>query len=70
MSDADHLPDLRFRVLRAPCNHSSIPSVVSQVPRIASGSVVKVKLTYTTVLKKRGGLVRLQCVNTNPKALM
>jgi len=44
--------------------------IQTQVPRIAPGSTVKVLLTYTTVLKKRGGLVRLQMLNTNPKALM
>ena len=44
--------------------------IQTQVPRIAPGSTVKVKLTYTTVLKKRGGLVRIQALNTNPKALM
>jgi len=44
--------------------------IQTQVPRIAPGGVVKVKLTYTTVLKKRGDLIRLQMLNTNPKALM
>ncbi len=44
--------------------------IQTQVPRIAPNGVVKVKLTYTTVLKKRGDLIRLQMLNTNPKALM
>jgi Ca-activated chloride channel homolog len=44
--------------------------IQTQVPRIAPGSTVKVQLTYTMVLKQRGGLVRLQMLNTNPKALM
>jgi Ca-activated chloride channel family protein len=44
--------------------------IQTQVPRIAAGGMVTVKLTYTTVLKKRGGLIRLQMLNTNPKALM
>jgi len=44
--------------------------IQTQVPRVAPGGTVKVVLTYTTVLKKRGNLVRLQALNTNPKALM
>ena len=44
--------------------------IQTQVPRIAPGGTVKVVLTYTTVLKKRGNLVRIQCLNTNPKALL
>jgi Ca-activated chloride channel family protein len=44
--------------------------IQTQVPRIAPNGTVTVKLTYTTVLKKKGGLVRLQMLNTNPKALM
>jgi len=44
--------------------------IQTQVPRIAPNGIVKVKLTYTTVLKKRGDLIRLQMLNTNPKALM
>jgi Ca-activated chloride channel family protein len=44
--------------------------IQTKVPRVAPNGVVKVKLTYTTVLKKRGDLVRLQMLNTNPKALM
>ena len=34
--------------------------IQTQVPRIAPNSTITVKLTYTTVLKKRGGLIRLQ----------
>lgn len=44
--------------------------IQTQVPRIAPNSTVTVKLQYTTVLARRGGLVRLQMLNTNPKALM
>jgi len=44
--------------------------IQTKVPRIASNGTVTVKLTYTTVLKKRGDLLRLQMLNTNPKALM
>lgn len=40
----------------------------TKVPRIAPNGLVKVKLQYTTVLENRGGLVRLQMLNTNPKA--
>jgi len=41
----------------------------TKVPRVPAGGTVTVKLTYTTVLPRRGGLVRLQMLNTNPKAL-
>ena len=44
--------------------------IQTKVPNVAAGQTVTVKLTYTTVLKNRGGLVRLQMLNTNPKALM
>jgi len=44
--------------------------IQTQIPRIAPNGTVTVKLKYTTVLKKRGGLIRLQMLNTNPKALM
>ncbi len=44
--------------------------VQTQVPRIPPNGTVTVKLKYTTVLKARGDLVRLQMLNTNPKALM
>jgi Ca-activated chloride channel family protein len=44
--------------------------IQTQVPRIPPNGVVHVKLTYTTVLKRKDGLVRLQMLNTNPKALM
>ena len=44
--------------------------IQTKVPRIAPNGTVMVKLTYTTVLKRKGGLVRLQMLNTNPKALM
>ena len=44
--------------------------IQTHVPRISPGGTVTVKLTYTTLLKKRGGLIRLQLLNTNPKALM
>ncbi len=44
--------------------------IQTQVPRIAPNGTVTVKLKYTTVLKKAGDLVRLQMLNTNPKALM
>jgi Ca-activated chloride channel family protein len=40
----------------------------TRLARIAPNGVVKVKLRYTTVLKKRDDLVRLQVLNTNPKA--
>ncbi len=42
----------------------------TQVPRVPAGQTVTVKLKYTTTLKKRGDLIRLQMLNTNPKALM
>ncbi|HUG90683.1 MAG TPA: VIT domain-containing protein [Planctomycetaceae bacterium] len=44
--------------------------IQTQVPRVAPNGTVTVKLTYTTVVKSRGGLVRMQMLNTNPKALM
>ncbi len=44
--------------------------IQTKVPKVAAGETITVKLKYTTVLKKRGGLVRLQMLNTNPKALM
>lgn len=44
--------------------------IQTKIPRVAAGKTVMVKLTYTTVLKKRGDLIRLQMLNTNPKALM
>lgn len=44
--------------------------IQTKVPKIAAGATITVKLKYTTVLKNRGGLVRLQMLNTNPKALM
>ncbi len=44
--------------------------IQTQVPNIPPGGTVTVKLTYTTVLEKRGGVVRLQMLNTNPKASM
>ena len=40
----------------------------TKVPRIAPRGTVTVKLRYTTVLDNRDGLVRLQMLNTNPKA--
>jgi Ca-activated chloride channel family protein len=42
----------------------------TQVPKVAAGETITVKLQYTTVLKKQGDVVRLQMLNTNPKALM
>lgn len=42
----------------------------TKIPKIAPGKTVMVKLTYTQVLKKKGDLIRLQMLNTNPKALM
>ena len=42
----------------------------TKLARIAPNGVVKVKLRYTTVLKKRDNLVKLQMLNTNPKARM
>ncbi len=44
--------------------------ITTKVPRIAPNGTVTVKLTYTTVLKKRGNVVRMQMLNTNPKASM
>ncbi|MCH7687634.1 MAG: VWA domain-containing protein [Planctomycetes bacterium] len=44
--------------------------IQTRIPRIAPNGTVTVKLTYTTVLQNKGGLVRLQMLNTNPKALM
>jgi Ca-activated chloride channel family protein len=44
--------------------------IQTQIPRIKPNGTVTVKLTYTTVLQSKGGLVRLQMLNTNPKALM
>lgn len=44
--------------------------IQTQVPRIAAGGTVTVKFTYTTVLQQRDGVVRLQMLNTNPKASM
>ncbi|MFQ5731934.1 MAG: VIT domain-containing protein [Planctomycetaceae bacterium] len=44
--------------------------ISTKLPRIKPGGTVTVRLRYTTVLKKRGGAVRLQLLNTNPKALM
>lgn len=42
----------------------------TKVPRIAPMGTVKVKLRYTTVLKKRGNTIRMQMLNTNPKSQM
>jgi Ca-activated chloride channel family protein len=42
----------------------------TKVPQIPANGLVKVKLQYTTVLENRGGLVRMQMLNTNPKASM
>ena len=44
--------------------------IQTKVPRIEPNGTVTVKLQYTTILPARGGLVRLQMLNTNPKALM
>ena len=44
--------------------------IQTHVPRIAANGTVTVKLTYTMVLKSQGGLIRLQMLNTNPKALL
>jgi len=41
----------------------------TKVPKISANGTVMVELTYTTVLPRRGGLIRLQMLNTNPKAL-
>ncbi len=40
----------------------------TRVPKVPAGGTVTVKLTYTTVLQKKGDVVRLQLLNTNPKA--
>ena len=40
----------------------------TKVPRIAPNGLVKVKLRYTMALKKKGNIVRMQLLNTNPKA--
>ena len=42
--------------------------IQTQVPKIKPQGTVTVKLTYTTVMKKKGDVYRLQCLNTNPKA--
>ncbi len=39
----------------------------TKVPQVKANGVVKVRLRYTMVLPKRGNLVRLQMLNTNPK---
>jgi Ca-activated chloride channel family protein len=44
--------------------------IQTQIPQIPANGTVKVELTYTAVLENRGGLVRLQMLNTNPKASM
>ncbi|MCA9116518.1 MAG: VWA domain-containing protein [Planctomycetaceae bacterium] len=44
--------------------------IQTKVPRVPAGKSVTVRLQYTTVLKERDGLVRLQMLNTNPKTLM
>ena len=44
--------------------------IQTQVPRIEPNGTVTVKLQYTTVLPLKGDIVRLQMLNTNPKALM
>lgn len=44
--------------------------IQTKLPNVRAGGTVTVKLQYTTVLKNRGGAVRLQMLNTNPKALM
>src|SRR5262245_34220102 len=44
--------------------------IQTQVPKIDPNGTVTVKLKYTTVLAKRGGVCRLQMLNTNPKTLM
>ncbi len=44
--------------------------ITTKVPRVAPNGEVTVKLQYTTLLKNVGGLVRMQMLNTNPKALM
>jgi Ca-activated chloride channel family protein len=42
----------------------------TQVPQIAPNGTVTVKLQYTTILKADAGVVRMQFLNTNPKALI
>ena len=42
----------------------------TKIPKIAPGGTVTVKLRYTMVLDKKSDLVRLQMLNTNPKAEM
>lgn len=42
----------------------------TEVPQIPPGGKVVVKLQYTTIVEKKGNLVRLSMLNTNPKALM
>lgn len=42
--------------------------IQTRVPAIPPGGTVVVKLQYTTVLESKDGLVRLQMLNTNPKA--
>ncbi|MCG8584939.1 MAG: VIT and VWA domain-containing protein [Pirellulales bacterium] len=42
--------------------------IQTKVPNIPPRGTVTVKLQYTTVLDSRNGLVRLQMLNTNPKA--
>ena len=44
--------------------------ITTKVPRIAPNGTVTVKLQYTTLLKKKGNVVRMQMLNTNPKASM
>ena len=44
--------------------------IQTRIPRIEPRGTVNVQLKYTTVLKRKGGLIRLQMLNTNPKALM
>ncbi len=40
----------------------------TRLPRIRPRGTVTVNLQYTTVLKQKGGLVRIQVLNVNPKA--
>lgn len=42
----------------------------TKIPRIAPNGTVTVKLRYTMILAKKADLVRLQMLNTNPKANM
>ena len=42
----------------------------TKIPKIAPNGTVTVKLQYTMVLDKKSDLVRLQMLNTNPKANM